>query len=77
MDPVRNITPGSGAYQNEADVFEPNHEESYWGSNMRHCSPLRTSTILTISSTAGTVSAGRGLQIRDSGVICPSLLFAF
>ncbi|KAH8108810.1 FAD-binding domain-containing protein [Phellopilus nigrolimitatus] len=33
MDPVRNITPGSGAYQNEADVFEPNHEESYWGSN--------------------------------------------
>ncbi|KAI5122091.1 hypothetical protein M0805_002213 [Coniferiporia weirii] len=33
MDVVRNITPNSGAYQNEADVYEPNFEESFWGSN--------------------------------------------
>ncbi|KAH8108811.1 FAD-binding domain-containing protein [Phellopilus nigrolimitatus] len=33
MDVVRNITRGSGAYQNEADVYEPNFQESFWGSN--------------------------------------------
>ncbi|KAJ3491203.1 hypothetical protein NLI96_g878 [Meripilus lineatus] len=27
----RDITPGSGAYFNEGDVYEPDHEESYWG----------------------------------------------
>ncbi|KAK7689560.1 hypothetical protein QCA50_007352 [Cerrena zonata] len=29
----RDITPGSGAYFNEGDVYEPNHEESFWGSD--------------------------------------------
>ncbi|THH06478.1 hypothetical protein EW145_g4059 [Phellinidium pouzarii] len=33
MDTLRAITPGAGAYQNEADVYEPNHIESFWGSN--------------------------------------------
>ncbi|KAJ4466299.1 FAD-binding domain-containing protein, partial [Lentinula aciculospora] len=33
MDPLRKLTPGSGAYQNEADVFEPNYEHSFWGEN--------------------------------------------
>ncbi|TFK91561.1 FAD-binding domain-containing protein [Polyporus arcularius HHB13444] len=33
VDPLRAITPGSGAYQNEADVHEPNHAESFWGAN--------------------------------------------
>ncbi|KAK4504904.1 hypothetical protein PRZ48_002867 [Zasmidium cellare] len=28
---LRDITPGSGAYQNEADVFEPEPEQSFWG----------------------------------------------
>jgi hypothetical protein len=28
---LRDATPGSGAYQNEADVFEPEPEEAYWG----------------------------------------------
>ncbi|KAG8768303.1 hypothetical protein FRC12_005661 [Ceratobasidium sp. 428] len=32
-DRLRAITPGSGAYQNEADVSEPDHENSFWGSN--------------------------------------------
>ncbi|KAH9932267.1 FAD-binding domain-containing protein [Fomitopsis serialis] len=29
----RDITPGSGAYFNEGDVYEPEHTEAYWGSN--------------------------------------------
>ncbi|CAE6470665.1 unnamed protein product [Rhizoctonia solani] len=32
-DKFRAITPGSGAYHNEADVSEPDHENSFWGSN--------------------------------------------
>ncbi|QRV84879.1 FAD-binding domain protein [Ceratobasidium sp. AG-Ba] len=32
-DKLRAVTPGSGAYQNEADVSEPDHENSFWGSN--------------------------------------------
>ncbi|KAJ7064893.1 FAD-binding domain-containing protein [Mycena amicta] len=32
-DFLRAITPGSGAYQNEADVHEPNHETSFWGTH--------------------------------------------
>ncbi|PPQ89860.1 hypothetical protein CVT25_004758 [Psilocybe cyanescens] len=27
---LRDITPGSGAYHNEADIHEPNFEESFW-----------------------------------------------
>ncbi|KAJ6515254.1 FAD-binding domain-containing protein [Mycena sanguinolenta] len=30
---LRDITPGSGAYFNEGDVYELDHEESYWGVN--------------------------------------------
>ncbi|CAE6465185.1 unnamed protein product, partial [Rhizoctonia solani] len=33
MNPLRALTPGGGAYQNEADVYEPNTSESFWGSN--------------------------------------------
>ncbi|KAI0646623.1 FAD-binding domain-containing protein [Trametes meyenii] len=29
----RALTPGSGAYFNEGDVYEPDHERSYWGDN--------------------------------------------
>jgi hypothetical protein len=28
---LRDITPGSGAYQNEAAVHEPNWQQSFWG----------------------------------------------
>lgn len=31
-DAFKEITPGGGAYQNEGDAFEPNPEESFWGS---------------------------------------------
>ncbi|KAA1467757.1 FAD-binding domain-containing protein [Dentipellis sp. KUC8613] len=30
---LRDLSPGSGAYFNEGDVYEPSHEESYWGVN--------------------------------------------
>ncbi|CAE6433155.1 unnamed protein product, partial [Rhizoctonia solani] len=33
MDPLRKLTPGGGAYQNEADVYEPDFTQSFWGSN--------------------------------------------
>ncbi|KAJ6594366.1 FAD-binding domain-containing protein [Mycena capillaripes] len=33
IDALRNITPSSGAYQNEADLHEPNFSASFWGSN--------------------------------------------
>jgi hypothetical protein len=31
MQPLRALTPGSGAYQNEADSFEPDFVGAYWG----------------------------------------------
>ncbi|KAJ7121248.1 FAD-binding domain-containing protein [Mycena crocata] len=33
FDPIRAITPSSGAYQNEADLHEPNYTQSFWGNN--------------------------------------------
>jgi len=30
---MRDITPGSGAYFNEGDLYETDHEESFWGPN--------------------------------------------
>ncbi|CAE6438450.1 unnamed protein product [Rhizoctonia solani] len=33
MDPLRKLTPGGGAYQNEADVYEPDFTRSFWGFN--------------------------------------------
>jgi len=32
VDNLRRITPDA-AYQNEADVYEPNHEVTFWGTN--------------------------------------------
>lgn len=31
IDPIRKITPGGGAYLNEADVLEPEWRQSFWG----------------------------------------------
>jgi hypothetical protein len=31
MDPMRALTPNGGAYGSEADVYEPNHIDSFWG----------------------------------------------
>ncbi|KAK0227831.1 FAD-binding domain-containing protein [Armillaria fumosa] len=30
---LRDLSPDSGAYLNEADVYEPDHEEAFWGAN--------------------------------------------
>ncbi len=34
MEAVRAATPGSGSYVNEADYFEPDWQESFWGGNL-------------------------------------------
>ncbi|KAB8748979.1 hypothetical protein FH972_026530 [Carpinus fangiana] len=31
INPLRTITPNSGAYQNEADIFEPGSPNAFWG----------------------------------------------
>ena len=31
VDPLRAVTPNSGAYWNEADIIEPNWEHNFWG----------------------------------------------
>ena len=33
MKIIREATPGSGAYVNEADYFEPDWQRSFWGVN--------------------------------------------
>jgi len=33
MRVIRDATPGSGAYVNEADDFEPDWQPSFWGVN--------------------------------------------
>jgi len=33
MNILRNATPGSGSYSNEADYFEPDWQTSFWGAN--------------------------------------------
>ncbi|KAG9105493.1 hypothetical protein FRC07_009243 [Ceratobasidium sp. 392] len=33
MQPLRALTPNGGAYQNEADVYEPNASTSFWGTD--------------------------------------------
>jgi FAD/FMN-containing dehydrogenase len=33
MTIIRDATPGAGAYSNEADYFEPDWQQSFWGSN--------------------------------------------
>jgi FAD/FMN-containing dehydrogenase len=33
LGPLRDVSPGGGAYANEADVSEPNWQDSFWGTN--------------------------------------------
>ena len=33
MNPLREISPNSGAYWNECDYLEPNWEEAFWGAD--------------------------------------------
>ncbi|KAF8901421.1 hypothetical protein CPB85DRAFT_1472916 [Mucidula mucida] len=35
MESLRAVTPDGGAYGNEADIYEPNFEESFWGDNYK------------------------------------------
>jgi FAD/FMN-containing dehydrogenase len=33
MKPIRDVTPDAGTYSNEADFFEPDWQNSFWGEN--------------------------------------------
>ena len=41
IDPIRKITPGGGAYMNEADVLEPDWRQSFWGDNYERLSEIK------------------------------------
>ncbi|EJP63436.1 FAD binding domain-containing protein [Beauveria bassiana ARSEF 2860] len=40
--PVRKISPSSGAYLNEASIFEPNFQDSFWGTNYPRLAQIKT-----------------------------------
>ncbi|KAK0620740.1 FAD binding domain-containing protein [Immersiella caudata] len=41
MGPIRDVTPGSGAYYNEADVMEPNWQSTFFGPNYSRLSRIK------------------------------------
>ncbi|KAI7902190.1 uncharacterized protein BX663DRAFT_512034 [Cokeromyces recurvatus] len=40
-DPIRRLTPGSGAYFNEADLLEPVWHQSFWGDNYERLAKIK------------------------------------
>ncbi|KAM3504341.1 hypothetical protein MY10362_003613 [Beauveria mimosiformis] len=40
--PVRKISPSSGAYLNEASIFEPNFQDSFWGTNYPRLAQIKS-----------------------------------
>ncbi|PKY04641.1 FAD-binding domain-containing protein [Aspergillus campestris IBT 28561] len=58
MNPLREFTPGGGAYQNEADVFEPDPVGAFWGEKnyerlMRIKASLDPGNLLTVHQGVG------------------------
>ncbi|GAW00064.1 FAD-binding domain-containing protein [Lentinula edodes] len=41
MDFLRNITPTSGTYFSESDLYEPDHEKSFWGANYEKLAEIK------------------------------------
>jgi len=41
MNPTRALTPDGGAYQNEADVFEPDYKQSFYGRNYNRLAKIK------------------------------------
>ncbi|KAJ3728822.1 hypothetical protein C8R42DRAFT_655023 [Lentinula raphanica] len=41
IDYLRNITPGSGAYFSESDLYEPDFENSFWGANYERLAEIK------------------------------------
>jgi len=77
MDEIRAVTPGSGAYINEADVLEPNWQQSFFGSNYKRLLAIKTAVDpwglfwapTTVGSEAWRVITRDGLPTQD-GPLC-------
>lgn len=73
----RDITPGGGAYMNEADAAEPNFQQSFYGSNYERLLIIKKNTdpwgvfyaVTAVGSDAWTVEGTNGLPTQN-GRLC-------
>ncbi|KAI4650735.1 hypothetical protein J4E93_003092 [Alternaria ventricosa] len=69
MAPLREITPTGGAYGNEADIAEPNWQQSFWGSNYPRLQQIKKKhdpdMLFYVHHGVGT----EGWAIDDNGII--------
>ncbi|OBZ77659.1 6-hydroxy-D-nicotine oxidase [Grifola frondosa] len=72
----RDITPGSGAYFNEGDVYEPDHEFSYWGDNYPRLLSIKQQYDPTVCWIAGSVVRAFSLRSFGSTSLISSLQLA-
>jgi hypothetical protein len=70
---LRDYAPDDGTYINEADVYEPDHEESFWGTaNVARLKDIKGSMTRIMCSRCSRVSAGLALMRSDTSVILNS-----
>lgn len=78
MGPIRDATPNGGAYGNEADIGEPNWQQSFWGDNYARLLSIKQKydplgvfyAYHTVGSENWYVDDGeKGLQTQD-GKLC-------
>ncbi|CAN9201090.1 unnamed protein product [Alternaria alternata] len=69
MAPLREISPAGGAYGNEADIAEPDWQQSFWGSNYPRLQQIKKKydpgMLLYVHHGVGT----EGWAIDDNGII--------
>jgi hypothetical protein len=77
MNKLRALTPGSGAYVNEADVLEPDFQHSFWGSKYEKLLEIKKErdpwglfwAPATVGSEFWTVEGSNGLP-NQNGKLC-------
>jgi len=77
MNKLRAVTPGSGAYINEADRLEPNFQESFWGDKYEKLSSIKKArdpwglfwAPATVGSEGWAVEGSNGLP-NQNGMLC-------
>ncbi|KAF2855742.1 FAD-binding domain-containing protein [Plenodomus tracheiphilus IPT5] len=69
MGPLREITPGGGAYGNEADIAEPDWQQSFWGENYPRLQKIKQkydpNMLFYVHHGVGT----EGWAIDDKGIV--------
>ncbi|KAI4623879.1 hypothetical protein J4E80_003691 [Alternaria sp. BMP 0032] len=69
MAPLREVSPAGGAYGNEADIAEPNWQQSFWGSNYPRLQQIKKKydpdMLFYVHHGVGT----EGWTIDDNGII--------